>query len=307
VFYTLKQEPTGRPRFLRQTDACLLCHGSSQTQGVPGHLVRSVYCDADGLPVLSFGSHRVDQTSPLAERWGGWFVTGTHGTQKHLGNLIVRGQRSPEEVDNSAGMNLTDLSQRIDLSDYLTGHSDIVALLVLEHQTQGHNLIARANFLTRAALYHETMLNKELGKPVDERWESTTSRIKDAGEPLVRYLLFSEETRLTARIKGTSGFAEEFSARGPRDSRGRSLRDFDLESRLFKYPCSYLIYSPSFDALPQAVKDYVWNRLGEVLSGRDASPQFAHLSASDRQSIREIVAATKSAVPRAWPDAASPP
>jgi hypothetical protein len=140
-------------------------------------------------------------------------------------------------------------------------------------------------------------LNKELGKPLDERWASTTSRIKDAGEPLVRYLLFSEEAKLTGPISGTSGFAEEFSARGPRDAKGRSLRDFDLSRRLFKHPCSYLIYSPEFDALPQAVKEYVWQRLGDVLSGRETSAAFSHLTRADRQSIREILVGTMAAIP----------
>ena len=299
-FYTVDQQDRDKAKVVRRTDNCLVCHASSRTQEVPGHLVRSVYPDAGGFPILSSGSHRIDQTSPVEQRWGGWYVTGTHGKQKHLGNIIFTAAQKPETADVSAGMNLTQLDGRVDTAEYLTPHSDLAALMVLEHQTQGHNLIARANFLTRVALDHEMMLNREFKEPPDHRWDSTTSRIKDAGDPLVKYLLMSGEAKLIAAMKGTSKFAEEFMARGPRDPSGRSLRDLDLERRLFKHPCSYLIYSPSFDALPKEVADYVWQRLWDVVSGKDTSKDFAHLTADDRKAIREIVRSTKSNVPDYW-------
>jgi hypothetical protein len=289
VFYTLDQDATLAPRFRRQTDNCLICHGSSQTKEIPGHVVRSVFADASGLPVLSSGTYRVDQTTPLKNRWGGWYVTGTHGDQTHLGNLVVRGRHDHDEVDNSAGLNQTCLDGRFDTSKYLTPHSDIVALLVLEHQADAHNFITRANFLTRQAMHHQQSLNRELKEPADRVWDSTKSRIKSAGEPLVEYLLFSGEAQLTAPIRGTSGFAEQFAQRGPRDRQGRSLRDLNLQSRLFKYPCSHLVYSPSFAALPHEVKDYVLGRMHEVLRGQDESEKFKHLTAADRAAIREIL------------------
>jgi hypothetical protein len=300
VFYTVQQRAQERPRFTRQTDSCLLCHGGSQTRGVPGLLVRSVYPDGAGLPILSSGSYRTDHTSPLAHRWGGWYVTGTHGSQTHLGNLIIRARQVREPVDNAAGQNVTDLGDRIDKSDYLTSHSDIVALMVLEHQAEGHNLLTRANFQTRLALHQEAALNRELHEAPDHRWAGTTARIKGVGEPLVRYLLFCEEAGLTAPVKGTSGFAEEFAQKGPKDHQGRSLRDLDLNRRLFKYPCSYLIYSPCFDALPGPVKDYVYGRLHDVLTGRDQSKDFAHLSAADRRAILEVLLDTRSDLPGSW-------
>jgi hypothetical protein len=300
VFYTVDQKTPEKPVITRQNDSCMICHGSSQNQGLPGHLVRSVYADGDGYPILSLGTHRTDQRSPLAERWGGWYVTGTSGTQGHLGNLILADKHPTGEVNNEAGRNVTDLGERFDAGPYLSKHSDIVALMVLEHQAEAHNLITRAGMLTRMALHEEEALNRSLGKPPGERWESTTSRIRNAGEPLVKYLLFSGEAKLTERVCGTSGFAEEFARRGPRDARGRSLRDFDLERRLFKYPCSYLVYSPSFDALPGPVKDYVLKRVWEVLSGRDTSPDFAHLSAADRRAVLEILLATKPGLPGYW-------
>jgi hypothetical protein len=289
VFYTLDQDPLLSPHFRRQTDNCLICHGSSQTKEIPGHVVRSVFADASGLPILSSGTYRIDQTSPLERRWGGWYVTGTHGDQKHLGNLIAQGQIDRDEVDNSQGLNQTCLAGRFDTSKYLSPHSDIVALMVLEHQADAHNYITRANFLTRQALHYQHSLNRELHEPADKVWDSTKSRIKSAGDPLVEYFLFSGEAALTAPICGTSGFAEEFAQRGPRDRQGRSLRDFDLRTRLFKYPCSYLVYSPSFATLPSEVKHYVLTRMKDVLSGQDQSDKFQHLSAADRAAILEIL------------------
>jgi hypothetical protein len=300
VFYSLDQKPAEKPRFVRQTESCLLCHGSSQNQGFPGHLARSVYSDGDGNPILSSGTYRIDQTSPLKQRWGGWYVSGTSGKQTHLGNLIVRDRQPPEQIDNAAGLNVTDLSRCCQTASYLTPHSDIVALMVLEHQTEMHNRITRANFLTRIALYEEADLNKAFGRPANFRSESTVSRIRSAGEPLVKYLLFSGEAPLTERIQGTSSFAREFVQAGPRDRRGRSLRDLDLEHRLVKYPCSYLIYSAAFEGLPGPVKDYVLQRLWDILNGRDTTTAFAHLTAADRRSILDILLETKPTLPEYW-------
>ena len=292
MFYTLDQSEEKPPRIIRQTDNCLICHGSSSTKGVPGLVVRSVYSDAGGFPILSSGTYRTDHTSPFDQRWGGWYVTGTHGSQKHLGNLIVRDKRKPEQVDNAAGQNVTDLAKHFDSSGYLTPHSDIVALMVLEHQADAHNYITQANFSTRQALHYEQTLNRELGKTAGEHWESTRSRIKSVCEPLVEYLLFSEETPLTHKIQGTSPFAVDFQAQGPRDKQGRSLRDLDLTRRMFKVPCSYLVYSPSFSNLPKEAKDYVFSRLREILAGRDSGDKFKHLSPEDRKAICEILTET---------------
>ncbi|MEI8381541.1 MAG: hypothetical protein WCJ09_15545 [Planctomycetota bacterium] len=300
VFYTLDQEQTDHPKFARHIDNCLLCHGSSHTRGVPGHFIRSVYVDGVGFPVLAMGTHRIDHTSPISKRWGGWYVTGTHGEQQHLGNLIVNGKQEREPVDNANGQNVTDLKSRFKTAAYLTPHSDLIALMVLEHQTEAHNLLTRANFQTREALYSEVRLNKELGEPAGHRWDSTTTRIKSSCEALVKYLLFCDEAQLTGRLQGTTAFADEFAARGPRDSQGRSLRDFDLQRRLFKHPCSYLVYSPSFDELPTEARDLVYRRLWEVLSGADQSKAFSHLSPADRTAIREILIATKSGLPDYW-------
>lgn len=300
VFYTLDQLKVDRPRFVRQTDNCLICHSSSRTGGVPGHVVRSLFADAGGQPIFSAGSHTVDHTTPFEKRWGGWYVTGTHGKQTHLGNLIVRDKSDPHKADNSKGQNVTQLKHFVDLDDYPSPHSDIVALMVLEHQTLVHNRLTQANFTTRQALDYQKTMNRALELPEDNRLESVSRRIAAAGDALVEALLFVDEAELTAPVKGTSGYAEWFAKQGPRDRRGRSLRELDLKSRLLKHPCSHLIYSKSFDALPAEMRRYVWKQLWDVLSGRDDSRKFAHLSPEDRRAIREILRDTRPGLPEYW-------
>ena len=303
VFYTLDQNSDQQPEFIRQGDSCLICHGGSQTRNIPGHLVLSLFTDARGFPILSSGSYRIDQTSPFEHRWGGWYVTGTHGEQRHRGNLVVRSKQPPEEGFDPAGMNRLDLEGLVDMSHYLTSHSDLVALMVLEHQAEAHNVITRANFGARSALHREESLRKALGDTGDEppgEWGSTPSRIVSVGEPVVRYLLFSGEARLREPIRGSSSFADDFQQLGPRDSKGRSLRDLDLEKRLLKYPCSYLIYSDAFRGLPEVVKHFVFQRLFEVLQNEDTSPEFAHLTPDDRRNILEILRETHDDLPEYW-------
>jgi len=291
VFYTLDQEELERPRIVRQADSCLLCHANSQTSGVPGFVLRSVFVDSAGYPLLGSSTFETDHTSPLKNRWGGWYVTGTLGKQKHLGNLTSVHNRTPEEVDNAAGLNVTSLTGRFNRSKYLADSSDVVALMVMEHQTRAHNLITAANFVTRQVLASTKGTKIATGD---------SSRVQAAGEQLVKYLLFSGEAGMAEPVRGTTSFAGEFAARGPRDKQGRSLRDFDLKRRLFKYPCSYLVYSAAFDALPSEVKGYVGKRLGEVLSGSDQSREFAHLSAADRRAILEILKETKPDLAASW-------
>lgn len=292
VFYTLKQQEEAPPELARQTHSCLQCHGATQTDNLPGFLVRSLFVAPSGLPILSEGSHRVDHTTPIEQRWGGWYVSGAHGEQSHLGNFLVRDRDAPRPWKNVDGLNVADLTDRFATNQYPTPHSDVVALLAFEHQAFVHNLLTKANFTARQALYYQAGLNRALGKPEDERLESTTRRIASAGEKLVQGLLMCNEAPLAGPVVGTSGFAERFSQLGPRDRQGRSLRDLDLKTRLLKYPCSYLIYSPAFDGLPPVMKEFVARRLQEVLAGQGGA-DYAHLTAADRAAIAEILRETK--------------
>lgn len=300
AFYTLDQVPEEKSAPRRQTESCLLCHSSSSNQGFPGHLVRSLFVDRRGNPLLSSGSFRTEHSSPLAERWGGWYVTGTSGRQKHMGNMIARGPTRPLELDNADGVNVVDLNDRFTISRYPTPHSDIVALMVLEHQVGMLNRLARAGMETRMALHYERAFNKGLGLPADERSESARSRIRSVGEAVVQYMLMRDEITLIDRIKGTSSFASDFAQRGPRDSKGRSLRDLDLSTRLFRYPCSYLIYSRAFDSLPDEVKEHIYRRLWEILGNPGPGEDASHHTAEDCKAIVEILRETKPGLPDYW-------
>ena len=299
VFYSLDQEEVNRPKFTRHTDTCTLCHASSVTQGVPGHLIRSVFPDSVGNPILSTTTYRTTSQSPLKQRWGGWYVSGTHGQQRHMGNMIAK-SREPEAFDADAGANVTDLSKLFNVDPYLTPHSDIVAFLVFEHQAPAHNALTLAGYQAKLALRDEDILRKMDKDPAAPRTESIQRRLDHSADLVLKHFLFVEEAPLTDRVQGVSGFTEQFAARGPRDKRGRSLRDFNLQTRIFQYPCSYLIYSAAFDGLPAELKQIIYRKLHGVLIGKDQSPTFNHLSNDVRQAILEILLDTKRDLPESW-------
>lgn len=291
IFYVLDQTKTDRPKFVRN-DECLQCHAANNTRNVPGFVVRSVYPDHRGYPISSLGSHVTSHGSSLLERWGGWYVTGTHGEARHAGNLLFEESSQPELAGNLAGGNLTSLVSRFSPRGYLSPHSDIVALLVLEHQTQLHNLVTRLNYETRIAVHHQQALDEALQRKTEGLSDSSRRRIERATAELVRYLLFLGEARWNSPISGTTSFAKEFSARGPRDRQGRSLRELDLRTKLFRYPCSYLIYSESIAALPIAAKTELWRQLRSALQGEPE--EYRAIPAADRKAVIEILSETVS-------------
>lgn len=298
VFYTVNDR-SARPEFYRDRGACLGCHATGKTERVPGFFIRSVYPDAEGF-ARDFGTVS-DHRSPFNSRWGGWYVTGSHGDMRHLGNELALDPDDEEKLDTQRGANVLSLTSRVETDRYLAPHSDLVALLVMEHQGQMQNLITLANYETLLAV--DAMSATDTNTGVTDKTDSKESadgidqtarkRIESAGERLVEYLLFCDEAELTSPVSGTSTFADDFAARGPSDSKGRSLRQFDLSTRLFRYRCSYLIYSSAFDALPAPVGHYVRKRILGVLRGEDDSDKFNHLSADERQAILEILSETK--------------
>jgi hypothetical protein len=283
IFYMLPQTPASIPQLARDT-RCLQCHYSTATLGVPGFLVRSIPSSPNGMIMPWLGNYTTDHRSPLAERWGGWYVTGRGG--RHLGNAPIV-DRSLQNIQiDDANLNRTSLADRFDTQRYLSAQSDIVALLVFDHQMRMMNLLTRLGWEAR-------ILEHDRG--------ATPSSLSAVVSEVVDYMLFVDEAPLDG-ARGTSGFAERFSAQGPRDVKGRSLRDLDLQRRLFRYPCSYMIYSDAFNALPDNARDAVYKRLGQVLSGSDSSSRYARLSTADRQAIVEILRDTKKDLALARPD-----
>jgi len=303
IFYTLEQNPLQPPHFTRRKD-CIECHLNNKTLGVPGFLVRSVYTDSNGVPLASVSDFVSGHSSPLRVRWGGWYVSGTHfrpgsasaaesAGELHLGNTFATDPEHPERLDPLLGANVTDLRSRFDTAPYLSPHSDLVALLVLEHALRMQNLITVANYETRCALDEERARPETAAACVAGSRGWPEQRIALAGEMLLEYLLLRSEAPLLGPVEVSSRFAAEFGNDGPCDSQGRSLRQLDLKTHLFRYPCSFLIYSASFDALPEEMRTFLWRRLAQVLSGQDRSETYASLTAQDRQSVLEILRETK--------------
>jgi hypothetical protein len=262
VFYTVNAGLLGGPTIARSDD-CLSCHDTNRTGGVPGMI------------------EPMGQTRPLERRWGGWYVTGDLGTIEHFGNMdvatLTSGAAAPKTV------RLASLDERFDRRGYLTPYSDIAALMVFEHQMQMMNLLTHVGWTTRIA---------------SQEGRLTSATIRSRIEELVDYMLFVDEAPIASPMKGTSGFTEAFSARGPNDAKGRSLRQLDLRTRLFRHPCSYMIYSAQFEQLPAEAKAATYERLWGILSGKEKDARYRHLSTTDRRAIVEILRETKPDLPK---------
>lgn len=285
MFFTLSQQAGAEAAFERRNARCLRCHDSLSLTGggVPRFLLGSGYIGTDGRDLSHEGRIITTQATPLRYRWGGWYVTGFHGEQVHLGNIVVHDPAALQDLESLREGNRSTLAGLVDTSPYPTDSSDIVALLVLQQQTDVQNAITRARFDAVTAL--DTL-------PAD----ALPARLAEIAEPLVRTLFFVDAAEISDTIRGTSGFAADFEARGPNDSQGRSLRELDLETRLFKYPLSYLVYSESFDGLPEALAAVVHARIREVLDDSDARGDFAPVPVETRAAIRKILAETKPVV-----------
>lgn len=279
VFYTIEQTLVPKPQFARN-ERCLLCHLTPFTGGVPGLVAMSMLPLSDNPNEYAQG-WAVDHRTPYDDRFGGWYVTGMRTPKVHLGNVPVHHvARSYTRLP--AAPTLTSLSSKFDVKTYPSPHSDIVALMVLNHQAHMINLLTRLGWESRIAF---------------DQNRSRQARVTDIAHQFVDYLLFIDEAQLPAPVRGAAGFAETFAAAGPRDQKGRSLRDFDLDRRLFRYPCSYMIYSAAFDALPGSAKDAVYQRMWEILSGKATDKVYGRLSQTDRQAIVEILRDTKTDLP----------
>jgi len=241
------------------------------------------------MPAFNFGMPVTDDRTPFQDRWGGWYVTGTHGGMHHKGNAVARDRTKPDVLETQGTQNLTTLGHKFDEGLYLSRLSDIVALMTLEHQTRMTNLIDRIGWETRIA--------QQDGKMDDV---VTRKRIDADIDAMVTYMLFADEATLYDPVEGVSTFTKTFPQRGPRDSQGRSLRDFDLQKRLFKYPLSYMVYSEAFDSIPDAAREQIYRRLFDVLTGRDKDPKFSRITEEDRRNVLAILRDTKKNLPAYW-------
>jgi hypothetical protein len=276
IFYTVHQDKDEPVRFRRSND-CLQCHASARSMGVPGFVLRSLDTDAAGEIIPTTDTERISHCTPFSERWGGWFVSDAPAEWPHRGNAPGVKAVSPESADSRIKSISTS-------SQYPVEGSDTLALLVHDHQTHMHNYITRLHMegLERISEYgHVRYLEIQI-------------------RAFLRYLLFTEEAKFPAKLEGSPSFREAFQKNARRDSKGRSLKDFDLTKRLFRYPCSFLIDSDAFRKLPQMVRDAVLARLHSILTGRDSHPDFQNLDPDDLKAVLEILKETAPDLTAGW-------
>jgi endonuclease/exonuclease/phosphatase family metal-dependent hydrolase len=301
AFYSLSQQDADEPAFVRETTTCLMCHESrSVTGGVPGFIMRSVLTDRLGYPIGEVHEGLTTARTPIERRWGGWYLTDAddfrHAGNAYAGDLradVGDVRRYVEEFDFSASREVV-RERGLDVSPYLTPHSDVVALLVLMHQVEVHNLISLVHEAAGTALRESGFFSEEeaAAAAFEELRSGGQTRVTAAVERLVDAMLFVREVPFETGPSSVSGFRESFEALGPRDSKGRSLRDLDLESRTFRYPLSFLIYSDAFATIPPVAKTRIHSRLSDILAGAIVSEAYDHLTPELRRAISEILTET---------------
>lgn len=302
VFYTLEAPVReGAPATLVRDAECLRCHGGTFVRDVPGVFVRSIFPDASGEPLLRFGTLVVDDQTPFAERWGGWYVTGYHGKTPHRGNAFAA-DAGGELAFTPAAARPDDLSGLIDASPYLALTSDVVALLVLEHQTALQNVLTRAAFAARRMIAYQRSLQRQFREPESDEpaFDSVRSVFRGSAQEIVDRLLCRGEAPLPAGIVGAPAFRAAWREGAPRDAAGRSLRDLQLEGRLLRHRCSPLIYSEMFAVLPEPLRVLVFAQLDAALAEGESGGRYAYLPAGERRAIREILRATHPEAARRW-------
>jgi hypothetical protein len=253
MFYTISQVAAA-PQFARPP-RCLGCHLSANSMEVPGILVRSMFTGPDGRSMPQLGSFLVDHRTPLPQRWGGWYVVGQHGESRHMGNAMVSDPSRPESGISPTTLNRVGLHERVSARAYPLASSDIVALMVFDHQGRAINLLTRLGWETRMAA-------------AEGRLDFTRGALRDVLAETADYLLFVDEAPLASPIRGSSAFSKVFTAAGRPDAKGRNLREFDLSTRLFRYRCSYMTESPAFRGLPAVAREALLARMRHILANR---------------------------------------
>ena len=158
---------------------------------------------------------------------------------RHNGNAIADEDASPP-IDREFGANRTDLSEFFDVDKYMAPGSDIVALMVLEHQAQMHNAITKANYEARRAAHQDEVMNKLLEREAGHVSESHQRRIASVGDNLLRYLLFVDEFPLTDPIVGDESFRKEFESRGNGGPPRQVAQEIRLETKDLSLPVQLL-------------------------------------------------------------------
>jgi len=305
LVHLIERKEGESPTITREA-SCLDCHAGSSNRNFPGLMVRSVFPGATGQPIFHAGTYHTRQDSPIEHRWGGWYVTGEVENHKNMGNSLAR-----ETDDNTREVSLDpmsdepvkDLKKFFNPNPYLNGgKSDVVALMILEHQVGVHNALIQANLITQQTLHRQREMQKAFGESEDAPLTETNERIiENLADGVLKEMLFAKELNLPEEgIEGSLEFQKAFQANRKKDSEGRSLKDLRLYERLFKYRCSYLIYSDAFTFLPEEFKAVFFKKLHGILTDAAANPDYAYLGSAERKRIHEILAETLPGLPDYW-------
>lgn len=305
IFYAF--DPTERSnrqvqRFRRDQN-CLSCHAANFTRDIPGVFVRSVYAEATGSPIFSAGSEVVDYTTPIEQRWGGWYVTGRHGSARHRGNAFAHDDGKEVTLDIERGANLDKLDQFYDTKLHLEGTSDIGALMVLEHQVAFQQTLTRANYESRRMLHYQHGLQESFKEPITDvpSYDSVKSVFANNAQAVLDVLLYKDEAKLPdGGIKGSAEFVKAYQDGGRRTKDGRSLRDLDFKTRIARYRCTHLIYTDQFQKLPKPLYAQIVDRLGHILTDPQPEKRYAYLADDERKAIASILQETLPAMTATW-------
>lgn len=285
IFYIMDIPKSDKLPVINRAGTCMNCHSVAETRRVPGLSIRSVIPGPNWGALARFRNKQIGHQIPFGERFGGWHVTGDPGISDHKGNLIGR---------KEGGKIVTEVIEpgtEFDWSSYLAGTSDILPHLILEHQAGFMHIALEASY--RARTYRH--IGKGKLKP------ENVEVLHGLAEELVRYLLFADEAKFPAGgIRVDPRYREDFLADRKEASNGISLKDLDLETRLFKHRCSYLIYGDVFQATPDLFRQHVYQVLGEAISIENPDPDFSYLAVDEKKAIRGILRETVSDLPDGW-------
>lgn len=300
TFYLFDQHAAKDVPLLERSGDCLLCH--SRHEHTPTLRTRSIYPDGNGEPLSGSGGANIAPSTPLAERWGGWYVTGTKAPFEHRANLTGKKADDFEGPNALPTRNLATLDGVVDTHRYLLKTSDVIPMLMHDHQVHVHNVLSTANQDARIALHRWPAMREILGLPKDAPPQGSCVVVFDSqAEKILDALLCRDEAAWpSGGIQSDGVFASAYAKTRKPDARGRSLRDLDLQTRLFRYRCSPLIYSQSFATLPWELRDIVLLRLSSGLRAFPPSPSFGHLADAERVAIHEILTQTMPDLPAGW-------
>ena len=262
---------------VERSNRCMNCHGAADSGWVPGLVLSSVIPGPNGGSLVSWRQESLGHGVPLADRMGGWLVTGTGHWKGHHGNL------TGELYAGNLTTTPLPFGQTFDVNRYPAATSDLLAHLLHEHQAGFITVALEAAYRARAALHQGN------GSVLPEHGAALDA----AAEKLAGYLLFADEAALPPEgVAGDAAFRADFARTRRPGASGHSLRDLDLKTHLLKFRCSYMIYSPVFAGLAPEMKSRVLRRLDAALLPGKLDHISRKLPAAEKQAIRGILNAT---------------